>query len=75
MSWKVVYSAQARQDLRNIYEYIAYELLVSETANGQTQRIMKEIRTLAEMPMRYRLYDDRKPLNTVYVYIIPAYDT
>ena len=27
MIYDVVYSAEARQDLRNIYEYIAYELL------------------------------------------------
>jgi len=58
MSWNVVYSTQARQDLRNIYEYIAYELLVPETAAGQTKRIMKEIKSLDQMPMRYRIYDD-----------------
>ena len=32
MIFYVVYSAEARQDLRDIYEYIAYELLVPETA-------------------------------------------
>ncbi len=46
MSWNIVYTARARRDLRDIYEYIAYELLVPETAARQTQRIMKEIRTL-----------------------------
>jgi plasmid stabilization system protein ParE len=46
MSWDIVYTAGARRDLRDIYEYIAYELLVPETAAGQTQRIMKEIRAL-----------------------------
>ncbi len=51
MSWDIVYTAGARHDLRDIYEYIAYELLVPETAAGQTQRIMKEIRALDEMPM------------------------
>jgi len=36
MIFYVVYSAEARQDLRDIYEYIAYELLlVPETAAGQ----------------------------------------
>ena len=35
MIFYVAYSAEARQDLRNIYEYIAYELLVPETAAGQ----------------------------------------
>ena len=58
MSWDIVYTAGARRDLRDIYEYIAYELLVPETAAGQTQRIMKEIRALDEMPMRFRLYEE-----------------
>lgn len=58
MSWDIVYTAGARHDLRNIYEYIAYDLLVPETAAGQTQRILKKIRTLEEMPMRFRLYDE-----------------
>lgn len=58
MSWTVQYSNRAREDLREIYEYIAYTLLVPETASRQTARVMKEIRSLEEMPMRYRLYDD-----------------
>ena len=60
MSWDIVYTAQARQDLRDIYEYIALELFAPETATGQTQRIMKTIRSLEEMPMRHQL-----PQNTV----------
>lgn len=60
MSWDIVYTAGARRDLRDIYEYIAYELLVPETAAGQTQRIMKEIRALDEMPMRFRLYEEEQ---------------
>ena len=31
MSFEVKYTARARQDLRNIYEYIAYDVLVPET--------------------------------------------
>lgn len=58
MSWDIVYTAQARKDLRDIYEYIALELLVPETATGQTQRIMKTIRSLGEMPMRHQLYGE-----------------
>ena len=58
MSSEVIYSARARQDLRNIYEYISYDLLVPETATRQTRRIMEEIRSLDEMPMRHHLYDD-----------------
>lgn len=58
MSWAVTYSASARRDLRSVYEYIAYNLLAPDTAAGQTGRIMKEIRALEEMPLRYQLYED-----------------
>ncbi|MCM1162028.1 MAG: type II toxin-antitoxin system RelE/ParE family toxin [Roseburia sp.] len=58
MSWDVVYTAGARRDLRGLYAYIADELCAPETAAGQAGRIMDGIRSLGEMPMRYRLYDD-----------------
>ena len=58
MSWKVVYSAQALNDLSAIYEYIAFELLVPDTAANQVQRIMKSIKTLDEMPMRHKIYEE-----------------
>ena len=58
MSFAVQYAARARQDLRNIYAYIAYDLLAPEAAERQARRIMKEIEALHEMPMRYRLYDE-----------------
>lgn len=41
MSFEVRYAASARRDLRNIYEYIAYDILVPETAARQAQLIMK----------------------------------
>ncbi len=71
MSWDVVYSAQARLDLRNIYEYIAYDLLVPETATRQTQRIMEQIRSLNQMPLRYQLYND-EPWNSQGVRFFPV---
>lgn len=40
MSYKVQYSAEARQDLKDIFNYIAQELLVPDTAKNQTRRIM-----------------------------------
>lgn len=58
MIFNVVYTSEARQDLRDIYEYIAYELMVLETASGQVDRIMKAARSLEQMPMRYRLYEE-----------------
>ena len=71
MIFHVAYSAEARQDLRDIYEYIAYELLVSETAVGQTERIMKAIRSLEQMPMRHRLYEE-EPWHSQGLRVLPA---
>jgi toxin ParE1/3/4 len=58
MSWKIEYSNQARIDLQSIYEYIAYELMVPETAGGQINRIMKAIRTLDNMPEKFKVYEE-----------------
>lgn len=58
MIFNVVYTSEARQDLRDIYEYIAYELLAPEAASGQTDRIMKAARSLEQMPMRHRRYEE-----------------
>ena len=71
MIFHVAYSAEARQDLRDIYEYIAYELLVSATAVGQTERIMKAIRSLEQMPMRHRLYEE-EPWHSQGLRVLPV---
>ena len=56
MSWNIVYSEQARLDLRRIYEYISNELCVPDTAANQARRIMQRIRSLDDMPLRHHLY-------------------
>lgn len=52
----IAYTVKARQDLRDIYDYIANELLAPETARRMTERIMRDIRTLESMPERNALY-------------------
>ena len=71
MIFDVSYSAEARQDLRDIYEYIAYELLVPETAARQAERIMKAARSLEQIPMRYRLYE-REPWHSQGLRVLPV---
>lgn len=44
-------------DLREIYSYIAFGLMVPETAEKQVNRIRKEIRSLNFIPSRYSLVD------------------
>lgn len=58
MKWHVLYTAAAKQDLHSLYRYIAAKLCEPGTAASQAQRIMREIRSLSAMPMRYRLYED-----------------
>jgi len=56
-SYSVVYSPEALNDLKDIYAYIARELLAPDTARNQLNRIRKEIRSLDLMPSRYALVD------------------
>lgn len=55
---KIIYSQAARKDLREIYEYIAYSLLAAQTAKAISEQIMKEIRSLENMPERNPLYQE-----------------
>ena len=45
MKYKVMYTAGAKRDLRNIFIYISEELLAPENAAGQTDRILCRIET------------------------------
>lgn len=56
-TYQIEYSVEALEDLRGIFAYIAYELLVPENARGQVERIQKMIRSLDFMPERYALVD------------------
>lgn len=56
-TYSVVYSPEAIDDLREIYSYIAFTLMVPETAQKQVNRIRKEVRSLDFMPFRYSLVD------------------
>ena len=58
MKWNIYYSSEARNDIRNIYTYIAFELLAPATAANQYKRIAAAIQKLEEMPHRFPLYKD-----------------
>ena len=84
MTYHVNYSAEAKQDLRNIYSYIAFELLEPDTAAGQTQRIMDAVLSLNNMPMRHTLYEYEPwhsfglrylPVDNYVIYYLPDQST
>ena len=56
-NYSVVYTDEALQDLRNIYEYISVELKAPKTAAAQVRRIRDEVRSLETLPRRYRCVD------------------
>ena len=58
MNWAVEFTDQARRDLRDILDYITYELQEPQVAVKLVRQITKEILSLNQMPMRYRLYDE-----------------
>ena len=70
MSWEVVYTEDARLDLGDIYDYIADEFMVPETAEEQTDRIMDAIDLLNELPLRYKEYD-KEPWKSIGLRVMP----
>ena len=50
MTYKIIYSPEALEDLRSIYRYIAFEKLAPENAIGQTKRIREAIKGLDLFP-------------------------
>ena len=57
MIYEVEVSEQADRDLREIFEYIAFELQSPENAIGQLDRLEEQILSLDAMPKRYRKYE------------------
>lgn len=55
--YSVLYSPEAMDDLREIYSYMAFILMVPDTAKKQVNRIRKEVRSLDFMPARYSFVD------------------
>ncbi len=56
-TYSIIYSPEARDDLKDIYSFIAFDLLVPGIAEGQVNRIRKTIRSLDFMPSRFSIVD------------------
>lgn len=71
MIFDVQISNQADLDLREIFEYIAFELSAPETALKQLDRLEKAINNLDYMPLKYRIYD-REPWKSRGLRVLPV---
>ena len=71
MTYHVVISEQAEQDLRRIYSYIAFDLLSPMNAAGQLERLECNIMELQQLPERFRLYE-KEPWHSRGLRIMPV---
>ncbi|MBR1373395.1 type II toxin-antitoxin system RelE/ParE family toxin [bacterium] len=58
MSYQIELTNQAKNDLDEIYSYIAYTLLSPNVADNMYHSIIDSIRSLDSMPLRNALMDD-----------------
>lgn len=71
MIFAIELTEQAEKDLREIYEYIAFQLLAPENAAGQIDRLEAEIMSLSEFPLRYKRYD-KEPWHSRGLRLVPV---
>ena len=84
MMYEVETTDQAETDLREIYKYIAFELLSPDNASGQLVRLEAHIEGLGEFPEKFRRYDKEPwhgrgmrvmPVDNYLVFYIPDVET
>ncbi len=84
MKFKVITTDQADADLRDIYQYIAFDLLSPENASGQLSRLEEQILSLETFPERCRKYEKEPwrsrglrimPVDNYLVFYIPNQDS
>ncbi len=68
MKYDVTFTEQAENDLRGIFEYIAFDLLSPENAAGQLDRIEEKILSLGEYPEKFRRV---VPVDNYAIFYIP----
>lgn len=70
-TYSVIYSTEAKNDIKDIYSYIAFELLVPSAVESQVNRIRKTIRSLDFMPSRNPIVD-WEPWKSMGIHKIPV---
>ena len=71
MTYRVELSAEGNDDLRKIYEHIAFELGMSDSAKAQIRRLEERIYALETMPERHHRYE-KEPWRTRGLRLMPV---
>ena len=83
MNDDVQISAQAEEDLRSIFSYIAFELQSLQNAERQLDRLEENILGLEQMPNRHKAYEKEPwhsrglrvmPVDNYLVFYIPNHE-
>ena len=71
MNYEVRLTTEAENDLRGIFEYIAFELQSPQNAEGKLDRLEQSIMSLDQMPERFRVYE-KEPWHSRDLRIMPV---
>lgn len=71
MTFEVHLSSQAKQDLGDVYDYIACAMQNPLAADGLLGRLEKAILSLDKMPERYRIYE-KEPWHSRRLRVMPV---
>ncbi len=83
MSYEVRLTTEAENDLRGIFEYIAFDLQSVQNAAGQLDRLEQSITSLDQMPERFRAYEKEPwlsrnlrimPVDNYLIFYIPDHE-
>lgn len=71
MTYEIQMTPEAKNDLRSIFEYIAFDLQSVQYALGQLDRPEKGIAGLNQMPERFRVYE-KEPWQSRNLRVMPV---
>ena len=71
MIYEVRMTPETKNDLRGIFEYIAFDLQSVQNAAGQIDRLEKGISELDQMPERFRKYE-KEPWHSRNLRVMPV---
>ncbi len=71
MSYELIISESAKADLKNIIEYISYQLHAPEAGKKLIRSMLGKIHSLCDMPKMYKMYPN-EPLRSKNIRYIPV---
>lgn len=71
MNYKIVFTPNSKNDLYDIFRYIAFDLQSFENTAGQLDRLESAVKSLEQLPLRFRVYE-KEPWKSRNIRIMPV---